>query len=186
MMEFGEYGKEYRAMVLFAGYVGCRPGEVFALKREDIHGQHCTIERAVNNLGEVGLPKNGRSRTVVIPPKALDALDDVASHRSGLLFTSPQDCRWKKNTHYLYWSMLRKFAGHHGLDFYELRHAAATMLLERGATPWDVAQQLGHLDGGQLVMELYGHPSDAGARSRNLAVWESEIEPLREIKTARG
>jgi integrase len=72
---------------------------------------------------------------------------------------------------------LRKLGGHPALDFYELRHAAATMLLERGATPWDVAQQLGHLDGGQLVMDLYGHPSDAGARARNIAVWDAQ--PLR-------
>jgi hypothetical protein len=43
-----------------------------------------------------------------------------------------------------------------------------SMLLERGATPWDVAQQLGHTDGGQLVMELYRHPSEAGARARLL------------------
>jgi len=32
--------------------------------------------------------------------------------------------------HHRYWSMLRKLAGRPGFDFYELRHAAATMLLE--------------------------------------------------------
>jgi hypothetical protein len=48
------------------------------------------------------------------------------------------------------------------------------MLLERGATPWDVAHQLGHQDGGRLVMQRYGHPSEAGARSRLLAAWETE------------
>jgi integrase len=176
-MELGEYGAEYRAMILFAGYVGLRPGELFALQRDDLHGQHCTIERTVNNLNEIGPTKNGRARTVVIPPKAQDALQDVAPHPSGLLFTSPQGCRWKKDTHYLYWSMLRKLANRPGLDFYELRHAAATMLLERGATPWDVAQQLGHLDGGQLVMELYGHPTEAGARARLLAAWDAQTGP---------
>jgi integrase len=76
-----------------------------------------------------------------------------------------------------YWSMLRKLANRPGLDFYELRHAAATMLLERGVTPWDVAQQLGHTDGGQLVMEVYGHPSEAGARSRVLAAWDAAEGP---------
>jgi integrase len=52
------------------------------------------------------------------------------------------------------------------MAFYELRHAAASMLLECGVTPWDVAIQLGHTHGGQLVMERYGHPSEAGARAR--------------------
>lgn len=37
-MELGEYGREYRAMILFSGYVGLRPGELFALRRDDING----------------------------------------------------------------------------------------------------------------------------------------------------
>jgi hypothetical protein len=34
------------------------------------------------------------------------------------------------------------------MDYYELRDAAATMLLEGGVTPWDVAIQLGHREAG--------------------------------------
>ncbi|MGZ6652448.1 MAG: hypothetical protein ACXVHB_34160 [Solirubrobacteraceae bacterium] len=44
-------------------------------------------------------------------------------------------------------------------------------------TPWDVAIQLGHTDGGQLVMRLYGHPSEAGARARLLAAWDAQTGP---------
>ena len=51
------------------------------------------------------------------------------------------------------------------LDLYELRHACAT-LLERGLSPADVALQLGHSDGGRLVMQLYGHPDEDRARDR--------------------
>jgi integrase len=51
-------------------------------------------------------------------------------------------------------------------DLYELRHACATWLLERGPTPADVAVQLGHTDGGRLVQVLYGHPSEDAARER--------------------
>ena len=85
---------------------------------------------------------------------------------------------WRQHTHHRYWSWLRKLANRPGLDFYELRHCAATMLLERGATPWDVAQQLGHTDGGQLVMEVYGHPSEAGAHARLLAAWDAQTGPV--------
>ena len=53
-----------------------------------------------------------------------------------------------------YFKQLRALAGLPGLDWYELRNAAATMLLERGMTPCDVAIQLGHTDGGRLVCEL--------------------------------
>jgi integrase len=175
-MELGEYGREYRAQVIFAGYVGLRPGELFALRREDINGQLCTIERSLSRTG-VGPTKTGRSRTVIIPPAAQDALLDVPPHRSSWLFTSPTDCQWTQPLHYRYWSLLRRFANRPGMDFYELRHAAATMLLERGATPWDVAQQLGHTDGGKLVMDTYGHPTDAGARARLLAAYEAQTGP---------
>jgi integrase len=85
---------------------------------------------------------------------------------------------WNQPSHHRYWLSLRNLAARPGLDFYELRHAAATMLLERGVTPWDVAQQLGHTDGGQLVMELYGHPSDAGARARVLAASDAQKGPV--------
>jgi integrase len=176
-MELGEYGREYRAQVLFSGYVGLRPGELFALRREDISGQLCTIERSLSRTGEVTPPKNGKTRTVTIPPPAQDALLEVPVHRSGLLFTSPRDRMWRQPTHHRYWSLLRRFANRPGLDYYELRHAAATMLLERGATPWDTAQQLGHDDGGQLVMERYGHPSEAGARARVAAAWDAQTGP---------
>ena len=32
----GDYGPTFRAMLLFAGYVGLRPGELFALERGDL------------------------------------------------------------------------------------------------------------------------------------------------------
>ncbi|HME01889.1 MAG TPA: tyrosine-type recombinase/integrase, partial [Solirubrobacteraceae bacterium] len=136
------------------------------------------IERSLSKTGEVGPTKTGRARTVTVPPPAQLALRSVPEHRSGPLFSSPRDRMWRQHTHHRYWSWLRKLANRPGLDFYELRHCAATMLLERGATPWDVAQQLGHTDGGQLVMELYGHPSEAGARARLLAAWDAQTGPV--------
>ena len=51
-------------------------------------------------------------------------------------------------------------------DLYELRHAGATMLVERGVSLADVAFQLGHQDGGRLVMTLYGHPGEDAIRDR--------------------
>lgn len=52
------------------------------------------------------------------------------------------------------------------LDLHELRHACATLLLERGLAPADVAVQLRQRDGGRLVMTLYGHPDEDRARDR--------------------
>lgn len=182
--ELGEFGHHYRAMILFAGYVGLRPGELFALRRDDVQGQLCTIQRALSSTGEIGPTKNGRARTVIVPPAAQDALLTVAPDPSGLLFTSPRGRMWTQSSHHRYWSTVRREANRPGFDFYELRHAAATMLLERGATPWDVAIQLGHTDGGHLVMDLYGHPAEDGARARLLAAYE-DVKPLRATNSRR-
>jgi AraC-like DNA-binding protein len=51
-------------------------------------------------------------------------------------------------------------------DLHELRHACATLLLERGLSSADVALQLGHTDGGRLVQTLYGHRDERLARDR--------------------
>jgi integrase len=169
-------------MVLFAGYVGLRPGELFALRRTDLVGELCTVERAVDSkTGTVGPTKTGKTRVVTVPPAARHALEQVPLHPSGLLFVTPRDAMWTRTSHHYHWKNLRSHAGHPGLDHYELRHCAATMLLERGVTPWDVAVQLGHQDGGKLVMQVYGHPTDAGARARVLAAWDEDVKPLRAV-----
>lgn len=163
----------YRAMILFAGYVGLRPGELFALPRANVAGDLCLIDRALESKsGIVGPTKNGRARTVTVPPVARDAIADLPPHSSGLLFESPRGQQWRQPSHHHRWKVVRSMAGRPGLDFYELRHAAATFLLERGMSPWDVAVQLGHQDGGRLVTTLYGHPSEVAARERLLACWD--------------
>ena len=105
-------------------------------------------------------------------------------HTSGLIFEPPTGKPWTASLHHHYWTRLRLLANRPGFDFYELRHASATMMIERGATPWDGAIQLGHVDGGQLVMSTYGHPSEAGARARLLALWGHEVKPLRAVSGA--
>ncbi|HEX8160150.1 MAG TPA: hypothetical protein VF526_22445 [Solirubrobacteraceae bacterium] len=50
------------------------------------------------------------------------------------------------------------------------------------STPWDVAIQLGHQDGGRLITSLYGHPSEVAARERLLGAWgesRSDVKPIR-------
>jgi integrase len=65
------------------------------------------------------------------------------------------------------------------MDYYELRHFCATHLLELGVAHADVAIQLGHTDGGALVMSTYGHPSEDGARERLKRAYERTVTPLR-------
>lgn len=90
---------------------------------------------------------------------------------SPYVFTTPCGQRFSKTSHYYYWRLLRSQAGRAHMAFYELRHFCATHLLELGVSHADVAVQLGHTDGGALVMSTYGHPSDETARSRVLAAY---------------
>jgi integrase len=185
-MELADYAPQLRAMILFAGYVGCRPGELFALRRSDVVGQLVTIERSYDSHAhQTTPPKNGKARTVTVPPPAQDALLDVPQHASGLLFVAPAGGQWTASLHHRYWTRLRLIANRPGLQAYELRHACASFLLERGASPWQVAVQLGHTDGGALVQNLYGHPREEGIRRQLLAVWDDEVKPLRSVEHRR-
>jgi integrase len=71
---FGAYGPTFRACVLFAAYVGLRPAEMFVLQWSALVGDEVHIRRSLGSTGEVTLPKNGKSRRVILPPPARDAL----------------------------------------------------------------------------------------------------------------
>jgi integrase len=73
----GEFGTTFRAMVVFAAYVGLRPGELFALERGDVGRDEVTIRQNLDGTGTIKAPKNGRERIVVLPPPAREALADA-------------------------------------------------------------------------------------------------------------
>jgi integrase len=164
------YRDEIGAIIQFAAFVGLRPGELFALQPGDIGETRVRIERSADNGGRIKAPKNGRSREVVLPPPAREALSVVPGHREWL-FCSPRGNRLTRNSLYYWWRPVVLAAGRPGMHFYELRHFCATHLLELGLSPSDVAVQLGHTDNGALVMSTYGHPSDERARERILQAY---------------
>jgi integrase len=171
---FGAYGPTFRACILFAAYVGLRPAEMFVLKWSDIDiaGSQVDINWSLGSTGEITPPKNGLKRTVVLPPQAKEVLLAMPRRAdSPYVFTAPCGRRFSKTSHYYYWRLLRTEAGRAKMAFYELRHFCATHLLELGVSHADVAVQLGHTDGGALVMSTYGHPSDDAARARVLAAY---------------
>src|SRR4051794_13804124 len=73
----GEFGPAFRAMIVFAAYVGLRPGELFALERTDVRQDEVTIRQNLDGTGQLKLPKNGKQRVVILPPPARAALVDV-------------------------------------------------------------------------------------------------------------
>lgn len=123
----GEYGLTFRAMILFAAYVGLRPGQLFALERCDVRADEVTIRRNLDGTGQLKLPKNGKQRVVILPPPARQALLNVVPRVDvPWLFTTGRGRRFAKSSLLYYWNPVRAAFGRPGIDFYELRHFCAT------------------------------------------------------------
>jgi integrase len=178
-----DYGVEFRALLLFAAHVGVRPGELMMLKGSSVHGRLLHVDWQRNKYGSVTRPKNGKPRVVTLPLQAREALADLGVRGPDeFLFRSKQGKPLSSGSLFYAWNPVRVADGRAGLDFYEVtRHYCATWLLESGAGFQDVAVQLGHEDGGLLVLKTYGHPSKDAARERLLAL-DGEVAPLRIVR----
>ena len=168
----GDYATEARAIILTLAYTGMRPGELCALHRADVdlHGLEVVVQRSLDGTGREKAPKNGLARRIILPATAAEAIALVPeSIGSPYLFHTVRGRRLTKGTLAYFWRNIRAgwvACGGRPIDLYELRHACATMLVERGLNVGDVAFQLGHQDGGRLVMTLYGHPGEDAIRDR--------------------
>ena len=168
----GDYGTEARAIILTLAYTGMSPGELCALRRSDVDlkGLEVVVQRTLDGTGREKTPKNGLARRVILPSTAAEAIALVPQRiGSPYLFHTVRGRRLTKGTLAYFWRNIRAgwvARGGRPIDLYELRHACATMLVERGLNVGDVAFQLGHQDGGRLVMTLYGHPGEDAIRDR--------------------
>jgi integrase len=162
------YGDTLAGLLIFAAYTGLRPGELYALRHDDLGAGTLEVKRAADSrTRSITLPKNGRGRTIVYPAKAREAVESVPRLAGvELVFPSPSGGQLWSSTFSWVWKPVRAVFGRPTMALHELRHFCATYLLELGLAPADVAVQLGHTDGGALVMSTYGHPSDRAARAR--------------------
>lgn len=173
----GGYCAEMRAMITFAAWTGLRQGELFALQWQDVGENQIIVRRSRKLDGSLGSPKNGQARTVPLLPPA--RVLDQAPQREGspFVFHSPRGQALIKGTHGWSWQKV-KAAARVDCRWHDLRHFCATQLLELGLDHFAVSVQLGHTDGGALVMARYGHPSVDAAKRRLLAAFVAEsFEP---------
>lgn len=157
-----EYGPMVRAHILFLAYTGMRVGETFALEWADLDfdAKRINISRRVYK-GSVDLPKEGKPKSVVLAPKAADALSALPRD-TAYVFSGKKGGRLSQTLLSWYWeSVTAKFGKK--VTPHELRHFAGHYLyVTLGLPARVVAVQLGHNDGGKLVEQLYGH-GDVGA-----------------------
>jgi integrase len=165
--------RHHQPLVLTAGYVGLRWGELasLALDRVDLLRRTITVDRQLIEVGgklSFGPPKTkAGTRVVSIPASLVDMLgshfSSAAVQKSGLAFptTTGRAMRrsnfprrvWKPALAALGWLGDHPLAG---LVFHEMRHTAAALAIAQGAHPLTVKERLGH-SSITVTMDRYGH-----------------------------
>ena len=166
----GGYGTEFRAMIQVAAWTGIRQGELFALQWPQVSNTEIVVMQSRKLDGSLGKPKNGKIRSVPLLPPAR-VLDQVPRRPDEFVFHSQRGSPLSKSAHAWGWQKVKASAGV-GIRWHDLRHFCATQLLELGLSHFDVSVQLGHTDGGALVMSRYGHPSLDAAKQRLQGAFE--------------
>lgn len=128
---------EIRGLLML--YAGLRVGEACAVTHRDVHGDRLRVDKQVQQIQQTGKPTTvsigpvkTAERSVVIPVW-------LAERLAGLEGTAKPDAVRES---------LRRAGKKVGLALnpHMLRHAYATMLLERGVPVMVVSKQLGHAD----------------------------------------
>lgn len=163
----GQYGARFYApMLLMAAYTGLRPGELFALRHDDVDERTGTIrvDRQFSpKANEFTLPKNGRRRKAPLLAPALEAYKRVPFAGEELIFQTKNACMFSGKVSHYYWQPVRAAFGQPDLDWYALRHFFGTWLAQKGNGAPEIARAMGHIDGGKLALERYIHASEEDA-----------------------
>ncbi|MFF7040525.1 tyrosine-type recombinase/integrase [Streptomyces massasporeus] len=167
----------YRALVLMAGFLGLRWGELIGLHRRDIDLDHGTVRvrRAVaelfNGQREIKAPKSAAGkRTVAIPaaiiPDIRDHLERYAEHGAdGRVFLGAKGATPRRNHFNRLWQKACSDAGIKGLHFHDLRHTGNTLAASTGASTRELMARMGHSTSRAAL--IYQHAS--AARDRLIA-----------------
>lgn len=147
--------KRYRAMVLLAGFGGLRIGECAGLRRQDVDLKAGTVRVSVqvtelsDGRLELQPPKTAAGlRVVHLPSIAVTALKEhleAPSPVDAWLFPNPKGGPLRSNNfRSRYWRPATESAELPGLRFHDLRHGAATMAAQAGATTKELMTRIGH------------------------------------------
>jgi integrase len=108
-----------------------------------------------------GTTKTHRQRVVALPASIRDRLrdhfDEANISSDGLVFASPKGRPLRySNFRRRQWTTAVERAGLSGLEIHELRHTAASLMINQGGDPKLVQTQLGH-SSISITYDIYGH-----------------------------
>jgi len=147
---------EYSLAVLIAGICGLRSGEIFGLRRRDLDlvARTINVQQAIVSVpGKgtiIGPPKTKSSVRTISYPDYLQAKIEVQlthftkSHPDSLIFTTDQGDPVTVESRRKWWDSARKTTGLTDLHFHDLRHLAATLAAQHGASLAELQARLGH------------------------------------------
>jgi len=158
-----------------------RRGEVIALRDRDVDFASGAITVVAQARGGERIKTKTRAgrRTVDVGPHTLRLIREQQLARTpneaGLLFPSREGSPIDPD-HLMsrYFKPAARAAGIPELTFHDLRHTGASLMIAAGCHVKTIAEQMGHVDGGALVLQRYGHLYK-GARRQAAIATESLI-----------
>lgn len=180
------YGPMFRSMFEFAAWTGIRPGEMFALKRENLRPRENKLDVKLQTYrdGTQDTPKNYKERVVVLPDQAIAALRGLPLRTDGLLFSSKTGRPMTEGIVTKDWAEVRAAIHRPDLKWYEAtKHFCGSQLALAGVPPMEIGHQLGHTDKGETARKHYIHLYPSETHDRVLAGFRSRqgrnVKPLR-------
>jgi len=145
-------GPELRPVLIIALNTGMRKGEILSLKWKDIDFQKGFIY--------IGDSKSGRSRNVPVNSQVFETLKGLPQQGEFVFFNS--ETRGHVQDVKTAFKGACRRAGIKGLRFHDLRHTAASWMVEGGVDLVTVSKILGHASI-QMTMR-YAHPTPENMR----------------------
>ena len=140
---------------------GMRMGELLALNPKDIDLEKRTISitKSYQRLGKKDVitpPKTPKSKRVITIPEFLAA--DIKDYMDSLYDLQENDRLFPITKYYLEHEMQRgiKESGVKRIRVHDLRHSHASMLIELGFSPLEIANRLGH-EKVETTLNTYAH-----------------------------
>jgi integrase len=158
-----------------------RRGEILGLRDQDVDFECGTISvfhQAQRGKRAKTKTRAGR-RTADIGPGVLKLLREQqlvrAPNAEGLLFPTRTGAPFDGNNFmYRVFKPAARAAGIPELTFHDLRHTGASLMIAAGCHVKVIADQMGHADGGALVLNRYGHLYKGARREAAIAL-ESHV-----------
>lgn len=144
-------------MILY--WTGMRLGELLALNPKDLEKRTISITKSYQRLGKKDVitpPKTSKSKRVITIPEFLAA--DIKDYMDSLYDLQEDDRLFPITKYYLEHEMQRgiKESGVKRIRVHDLRHSHASMLIELGFSPLEIANRLGH-EKVETTLNTYAH-----------------------------